>query len=315
MTLNVKVQAVESLCPNIKSLYLVAEEDLLPPFSAGSHIDVHLGNGLVRQYSLCNTPNDTNGYQIAVLQDAQSRGGSEYVHQHIQAGQTLSISPPRNLFALAPTHSKAVLFAGGIGITPLLSMAEQFLADNIDFQLIYCCKDASHIAFQQRLQQEDLNNKVVFIHENLSENPQLLQPFLQNADAQAHLYTCGPNGFMQTVFEQAKSCGWQESQLHKESFQADIDNSASEAFDVKIASSGEVFVIPADKSITQVLEEQGYFIPVSCEQGICGTCLTNVLEGEINHCDQFLTDEEKAANQIFTPCCSRAKSGLLVLDL
>ncbi|UOO92517.1 PDR/VanB family oxidoreductase [Vitreoscilla stercoraria] len=316
MTMTVLVERTETLCNGIKLLQLIHPEGQnLPTFEAGAHIDVHLGNSLMRQYSLCNSPSEQHRYHIAVLEDAQSRGGSQYVHQHIQAGQTLQISAPRNVFSLAQTHSKAVLLAGGIGITPLLAMAEQFLVNQVDFQLVYCCKSPEHIAFTGRLSQPDLRDKVVFVHDDLISHPELLQAFLPSAHEHHHLYTCGPNGFMQTVFAQAKSIGWQDAQLHQESFKADLNTQTHRHFQIQIASSGDVFDIPATQSITQTLEENGYFIPVSCEQGVCGTCITHVIEGEIEHCDQFLTEEEKASNKIFTPCCSRAKSDLLVLDL
>lgn len=315
--MKVIVKQIEQACERIKLFELQHPQgEALPAFSAGAHIDVHLGNGLVRQYSLSNAPHERHRYVIGVLQDAQSRGGSQFVHQNIQVGDELEISAPRNLFAMNEKQQRALLFAGGIGITPLMAMAESLLQQGIDFQLAYFCRSADDIAFKQRLAQADIADKVRFVHQENGQSTTAIADLIAEANDTTHLYTCGPVGFMEAVFAAAKDKAWQDANLHKESFQAAVqDSSTQKSFQIKIASSGDVIDIPAGQSITQILEDAGYFIPVSCEQGICGTCMTNVLEGEPEHCDQFLTDEERASNKVFTPCCSRARSDLLVLDL
>ncbi|SDW64678.1 vanillate O-demethylase ferredoxin subunit [Pseudomonas syringae] len=288
----------------------------LPPFTAGAHIDVHLPDGLIRQYSLCNSPGERHRYLIGVLNDPASRGGSRSLHQHIHPGAQLRISEPRNLFPLAQDARRSVLFAGGIGITPILCMAEQLALEHADFDLHYCVRSAERGAFIQRLQQSTFAERVTL---HLDEQPQTALNTLNVLAAPqpgTHLYVCGPNGFMQHILDTARTAGWPENTLHREYFTAEpIDTSADGSFSIEIASTGQVITIPANKTVAQVLESQGIDIPLSCEQGVCGTCLTRVLKGVPDHRDLFLTEEEQALNDQFTPCCSRSKTPLLVIDL
>ena len=288
----------------------------LPPFSAGAHIDVHLPDGLIRQYSLCNHPEERHRYLIGVLNDPASRGGSLSLHQQIHEGSRLTISEPRNLFPLAHDARRSLLFAGGIGITPILCMAERLAHTGADFELHYCARASERAAFVQRLKASPFAERV-FLH--FDEQPDTAldaAQVLAAPEATVHLYVCGPGGFMQHILDSARAQGWQEDCLHREYFSAaPVDSSADGCFSVKVASSGQVFEIPADKSVVQVLESHGIEIAVSCEQGICGTCLTRVLEGIPEHRDLFLTEQEQAVNDQFTPCCSRAKTPLLVLDI
>ncbi|MDF3242680.1 PDR/VanB family oxidoreductase [Pseudomonas veronii] len=288
----------------------------LPAFSAGAHIDVCLPDGVVRQYSLCNHPEERHRYLIGVLNDPASRGGSRCLHEHIQKGARLQISEPRNLFPLAHEARRSLLFAGGIGITPILCMAERLAHVGADFELHYCARASERAAFVQRLKDSSFAERV-FLH--FDEQPHTAMntaQVLAAPDANVHLYVCGPGGFMQHVLDSARAQGWQEECLHREYFAAaPLDSSLDAGFSVKLASSGQVFDVPADRSVVQVLESHGIEIAVSCEQGICGTCLTRVLEGIPEHRDLFLTEQEQALNDQFTPCCSRAKTPLLVLDL
>ncbi|MDR6579079.1 PDR/VanB family oxidoreductase [Pseudomonas extremaustralis] len=288
----------------------------LPAFSAGAHIDVHLPDGQVRQYSLCNHPEERHRYLIGVLKDPASRGGSRCLHEQVQEGTHLTISEPRNLFPLAHDARRSLLFAGGIGITPILCMAERLAHAGADFELHYCARAEDRAAFVQRLKTSPFAERV-FLH--FDEQPHTAlnaAQVLAKPEANVHLYVCGPGGFMQHVLDSARAQGWQEACLHREYFTAaPVDSSLDGGFSVKVASSGQVFEIPADKTVVQVLESHGIEIAVSCEQGICGTCLTRVLEGIPEHRDLFLTEQEQALNDQFTPCCSRAKTALLVLDI
>ncbi|NIE77470.1 oxidoreductase [Pantoea sp. Ap-967] len=288
----------------------------LPAFTAGAHIDVHLPGGLVRQYSLCNHPHERHRYLIGVLHDPASRGGSRCLHEQVEAGQRLSISEPRNLFALVPKAARSVLFAGGIGITPILCMAEQLWLQGDDFELHYCVRSADRAAFLERLASAPFASRVQL---HLDERPETrldAERVLAAPGPQDHLYVCGPGGFMQHVLDSARSQGWPEAQLHREYFAAGpVDTRNDGSFSVKLGSTGQVFEVPADKTVVQVLESHGVAIAVSCEQGVCGTCLTGVLEGVPEHRDLYLTEDEQAANDQFTPCCSRARTGMLVLDL
>lgn len=291
-----------------------AQGGVLPGFSAGAHIDVHLPGGLIRQYSLCNHPQERHRYQIGVLKDAASRGGSQCMHEQIKCGDRLYISEPRNLFPLVEDARLSLLFAGGIGITPILSMAEQLAQSGADFELHYCARTRDRAAFVKRLKMASFADRV---HLHFDEEARLdATKILDNPRPDVHLYVCGPSGFMQHVLDSAKAQGWSDGQLHREYFAAaPVDTSADGSFQVKLGSSGQVFDVPVDKTVIQVLESHGVEIAISCEQGICGTCLTRVLEGVPDHRDLFLTEEEQAANDQFTPCCSRSRSALLVLDL
>ncbi|EJL03444.1 MULTISPECIES: PDR/VanB family oxidoreductase [Pseudomonas] len=288
----------------------------LPAFTAGAHIDVHLPTGMIRQYSLCNHPEERHRYLIGVLRDPASRGGSRAMHELIEPGTRLQISEPRNLFPLAPEAQRSLLFAGGIGITPILSMAEFLAQDGAAFELHYCARSRERAAFVERLRLSPYADRV-FLH--FDEEPDTLldaAAVLCAPTDDLHLYVCGPGGFMQYILDTARHHGWEETRLHREYFSAaPVDTRADGSFSVKLARSGQVFDIPADRSVVQVLESHGIEIPISCEQGICGTCLTRVLEGVPEHRDMFLTEAEQACNDQFTPCCSRSKTPLLVLDL
>ncbi|RMM30875.1 Vanillate monooxygenase, oxidoreductase subunit [Pseudomonas coronafaciens pv. oryzae] len=288
----------------------------LPPFTAGAHIDVYLPDGLIRQYSLCNAPNERHRYLIGVLNDPASRGGSRSLHQQIQAGAQLRISEPRNLFPLAENSRRSLLFGGGIGITPILCMAEQLDLDGADFELHYCVRSAERGAFIERLKQSRFADRVTL---HLDEQPGTALNAAQVLAApkpDCHLYVCGPGGFMQHILDSARSAGWSEDNLHREYFSAEpVDTSNDDSFSIEIASTGQVIAIPANKTVAQVLESHGIDIPLSCEQGVCGTCLTRVLKGIPDHRDLFLTEDEQALNDQFTPCCSRSRTPLLVIDL
>lgn len=289
----------------------------LPVFSAGSHIDVQIAPGLVRQYSLCNPPEESHRYLIGVLLDPTSRGGSKAMHQQIVVGQTLMISEPRNLFPLEHSADRTLLFAGGIGITPILCMAERLAHSGADFELHYSARSSERAAFQARLRASSFASKVHVHFDDAALAQRLdLARLLRDPQPSTHLYVCGPTGYMEFVLRSAREQGWQEDTLHREYFAAAVNVQASgTSFEVELASSGEVFVIAPDQTIIDVLYDAGIDIPVSCEQGICGTCVTRVLEGEPDHRDSFLTESEKARNNQFTPCCSRAKSARLVLDI
>ncbi len=289
----------------------------LPAFDPGAHIDVHLPNGLVRQYSLFNHAGESHRYLIGVLKDAASRGGSIALHEQVAEGDRLQISEPRNLFPLAEKAERSLLIAGGIGVTPILSMAQTLASAGEEFELHYCARSQNRMAFQQVLKQSEFAQRV---HFHFDDEPPA-QRFdadlvLANPAPGTHLYVCGPNGFMEYVLQRASAQGWTSEQIHREYFAASgSEHSDSDSFEIEIKSSGQVLTVPAHSSALQVLEEAGIFIPVSCEEGVCGTCMTRVLAGEPDHRDHFMTEQERALNNQFTPCCSRAKNGRLVLDL
>jgi vanillate O-demethylase ferredoxin subunit len=317
-TIPVRVKAIVEEAIDIKTYELVAADgSALPAFTPGAHIDVHLGAGLMRQYSLCNDPGECERYVIAVKKEPQSRGGSRRMSEGLKPGDLIEISAPRNHFALAPDASHSVLLAGGIGITPLLAMARQLAAAGARFELHYFTRSPAYTAFRALLSAAPFAGKV-HLHFGLEPDQLavLLRQLIGVRPDGAHLYLCGPTPFMEMVRASAAPA-WPNHAVHLEYFVADpaVESGPRESFQVKLARSGAVYDIPADKSIVQVLAEHGIVVDVSCEQGVCATCLTRVLEGTPDHRDVILTDEEKQAGDQMTICVSRSKSPLLVLDL
>ncbi|MEW6022276.1 MAG: PDR/VanB family oxidoreductase [Pseudomonadota bacterium] len=316
-TIEVKVANRVCEADGICSYELVRTDggDLLP-FEAGAHIDVHLAGNLIRQYSLCNAPGETHRYQIGVLRDTDSRGGSQAMHDHVDTGSVLQISEPKNHFPLVEAQ-RTVLLAGGIGVTPILAMAEALAAKGARFELHYSARSPEKAAFKERLANCGFAAQVQFHYDSGEASQKLdLAALLAQPEEGTHVYVCGPQGFIDYVMDTAKAQGWPAAQLHVEYFSAAaVDTSGDGSFDVKLASSGQTFTIPAGKTVIKILEEQGVVIPYSCAEGVCGTCLTRVIEGVPDHRDMYLTEEEQAANDQFTPCCSRAKTPVLVLDL
>ncbi|WP_455231139.1 PDR/VanB family oxidoreductase [Geopseudomonas aromaticivorans] len=290
--------------------------EALPAFSAGSHIDVEIRPGLVRQYSLCNDPTEQHRYIIGVLRDPVSRGGSIAVHDALEEGQTIRISPPRNHFPLVPA-GRHVLFAGGIGVTPILCMAERLASSGADFVMHYSARSAERAAFVERIGNSAYAGKVQFHFDDGAAEQKLDLPAVLAAEpADSHLYVCGPGGFIDFVASTARAQGWSDERIHFEYFAAKaVDTSADQSFEVQVASTGKVYVIAEDQSIVSVLEADGVEISVSCQQGICGACITRVLDGQADHRDQVLTDKERDEENWFTPCCSRSRSPRLVLDI
>lgn len=289
----------------------------LPPFEAGAHIDVHLGDALVRQYSLCNDARETNHYRIAVLRDANSRGGSAAMHEQVHEGRVLQISAPKNHFPLDPAAPRSLLLAGGIGVTPILAMAKSLSQQGADFTMAYCSRSRARAAFYDEIRASAFAERVGFYFDEGEAARRLdIGAALEQAGSAAHLYVCGPQGFIDVVVQTAKEKGWTDKRIHFEYFGAAPLVSADDgSFEVQVASTGKVYTVGKDQTVVAALAEHGVDIPVSCEQGVCGTCITKVRSGTPDHRDFYLTDDERAANDQFTPCCSRAKTPLLVLDL
>ncbi len=317
-TLRVRVARKTAEADGICSFELVdAAGAALPAFTAGAHLDVQVPGGPTRQYSLCNNPAETHRYLIAVLREAASRGGSAGMHERLREGDLLDISPPKNHFPLADGAARHLLLAGGIGVTPILAMAERLHAQGADFGMHYCSRTRARTAFAERLARAPFAARV-HLHLDDGDAAQRLDlaALLQVPVPGQHLYVCGPQGFMDAVLGIARKQGWPEPQLHYEFFSAaPVDTTGDRGFEVQLARSGRVVRIPAGRSVVHVLADAGVFVATSCEQGVCGTCLTRVIEGVPDHRDQYLTPEEQAACDQFLPCCSRAKSERLVLDL
>ncbi len=290
----------------------------LPAFTAGSHLDLHLPGGLVRPYSLSNDPAETHRYVLGVLREEASRGGSVAVHEALQVGQMLAASAPRNHFALQPTPAPKLLLAGGIGITPVLSMARQLAREGRPFQLVYAGRTRGRMAFIDELSSGALAAHTR-VHAADADGVLDLGAVLDAQPEGAELYVCGPLGFMDAVFEAAAARQWDASRLHRELFAAApvaaAEGGEDSAFEIEIAGTGQIVPVPVGCTAAKALQDAGLPLYTSCEQGVCGTCLTRVVSGTPDHRDQYLTPEEQAANDQFLPCCSRARCARLVVEL
>lgn len=315
--LQVRLARREAEAEGIARFELTAVDDgPLPAFTAGAHVDVLLGDGLVRQYSLCGSPADRSRYQLGVLLDPASRGGSRAMHA-LAEGVTLQISAPRNHFELAAGGRRHLLLAGGIGVTPLLCMAEQLAAEGRTFALHYCTRSPARTAFMRRIGASPWSDRARFHFDDGPAEQRLdLAALLATPEPDVHLYVCGPQGFMDAALAAARAAGWAEPQIHYEYFAAaPVARDADAEFELRLARSGRVVTVGRSQTAAQALAEAGVALPVSCEQGVCGTCLTRVLEGVPDHRDMYLTPAEQARNDQFTPCCSRSRTPSLLIDL
>jgi ferredoxin-NADP reductase/nitrite reductase/ring-hydroxylating ferredoxin subunit len=313
-TITVVVKRKWTSADGVIGFELAPREGHLPTFQPGAHIDVHLPNGLIRQYSITNGPGDLLSYIIGVKQESASKGGSKILVESVREGDLLSISEPRNNFPLRRDATRTVLIAGGIGITPLLSMARFLDKSSLPYELHYFTRQGEQVAFRADL--EALHGKVL-LHTGLTRDTighTIAEALGQWSHAQ-HVYVCGPSAMLESVRVTAAMQGWPEESIHFEYFRNDRVLDSSSSFEVELARSAMTLQVPAGKTILEVMREAGLQVPSSCEQGACGTCLTGVIEGECDHQDVYLNDTEKRSNTAMLTCVSRAKSSRLVLDI
>lgn len=304
---------------NLSLILQAAAGEILPAYSAGAHIDIIIPGVGPRQYSLCGMPDRGNRYEVCVRLADASTGGSRYLHQQLKAGDRLAISQPRNHFPL-PQAGRYLLFAGGIGITPLLAMADAIAArkGELELELHYYVASSRQTAFAPRLAQLAASGTVaIHCSEEGESFRQQIPPCLTAPDPDTAVVACGPEGFIQRLRSVMDEYRWSPSQFVFERFTPAAENNtaAKNAFYIELASSGQRLQVAADQTIAQVLQHAGVEVMLSCEQGMCGSCITGVLDGIPEHRDSVLTAEEKAGNDQITLCCSRAKSPGLVLDL
>jgi ferredoxin-NADP reductase len=298
---------------NAYELVLPAGGDLAP-FTAGSHIDLHLKNGMIRSYSLVNDQSERHRYVIAVNKDASGRGGSSFVHTTIKAGDIVTVSGPRNNFALREDAECSLLIAGGIGITPLMSMIRRLEALSRPWQLFYAARTRRAAAFLDEFDaiRPNANLNLHFDDEHGGRPPDLAA-IVGNAPANAHLYCCGPVPMLE-AFEKA-TAGRPSGHVHVEYCRARQAPAAEGGFEIRLARSKRTIAVEPGKTILDAVLDAGIMANYSCSEGVCGTCETRVIEGVPDHRDLFLSPEEKAANKTIMICCSGSKSGTLVLDL
>jgi ferredoxin-NADP reductase len=283
----------------------------LPAYTPGAHIDVHLPNGIIRQYSLLEPEPDPQRYTIGVKRDPASRGGSRCVHDDLRVGKPLTISAPRNNFPLVENATHVVLFAGGIGITPIWCMVQRLARLGRSWKLFYACRSRSDMAFLQAL--EAMTSSQFHFDEESAGKFLDVAGIVAATPKDAHLYCCGPTPMLK-AFE-AATADWPREQVHIEYFTPKQEPAKTGGFVVELARSGQEFVIPEGKSILQVLLDGGVDVDYSCELGICGACEQRVISGTPEHRDAILTEEEQAANTKVMICCAGCKSERLVLDL
>ncbi|WP_185804958.1 PDR/VanB family oxidoreductase [Pontivivens nitratireducens] len=316
-SLLVKVASIRNEAEGIASYELVrADGHALPAFDAGAHIDVFLPGLPAKQYSLCSCPGETDRYRIAVLKEPESRGGSRHMHEKLSTGDTLTIGLPKNHFALVPEARRSLLVAGGIGVTPLLAMAETLSAEGADFEMHYCARSRSRLAFAELLSEQRFQGRVHLHLDDGPEDQKLALPALLAArDAGDHLYICGPTGFLNWVRDTARQAGWPDEAVHTEYFSGTVEQMDTDTgFEIEIQETGQVICVEKGQTALSALLDAGLDIPNSCTEGVCGMCMTQVAEGTPDHRDQFLTTAERQANDVFMPCCSRAKSNRLVIS-
>lgn len=287
----------------------------LPAFQAGAHVDVHLPGGLVRSYSLCNSSAETDRYVVAVARDARSRGGSSAMHDKLRVGQLLQIGKPRNNFPLDETARKSVLIAGGIGITPMWCMVQRLQALGQDWELFYAARARPNAAFLRELHAlEAAHPGRVHLHFDQEQGLFDLTPVIRGqVGADAHLYCCGPLPMLQS-FERATEA-FPREQVHVEYFQAKDQPVTAGGVEIELCRSKKIFFVGEGKTVLDAVLEAGVDVPYSCMEGICGSCEVAVLEGEPDHHDSVLSDQQKQSNKTMMLCCSGARSARLVLDL
>jgi len=304
----------QELCEGIVLFRLSAlDGGSLPAFKAGAHLSVKTPSGQNRSYSLCSSPNETQFYELAIKREDKGRGGSTSMVDQLKVGDILEVVEGANYFELKEGQARYIFVAGGIGITPILSMMQSLIHQGVgDFVLHYCTREQESTPFWDVLSQEPFASHVRFHHDGGDPKRSFdFWPVFERT-SNAHIYCCGPQGLMDSVRDMTGH--WPSEQVHFESFgAAAVDPSLNAEFSVKLRSSGKVIPVPADQSILQALKQAGLQVPSSCESGTCGSCRVGLVQGEADHRDFVLIDDEY--DKAIMICVSRAKCDQLVLDL
>jgi vanillate O-demethylase ferredoxin subunit len=316
--MELQVTRIRNETPSIKAFELAAPDGgELPPFTAGAYIDVDVGlpdgSRGRRSYSLASNPADRFRYEIAVLHLPEGHGGSTYMHSQVSEGQVLSCSQPVNEFPLSEQADEHILVAGGVGITPILAMAQALQASGADFQLHYAVRTEDHMAYRELIWQLAGDAFHAYFSQSPNPNPLDLRKLLGESRPGRHVYVCGPGRLMQAVIDTAQGLGWSDDRIHRESFGARSETS-DRAIEVELALSGMALHVEPGTTILDALIDAGAFVAYECKRGECGTCQARVLEGEPIHRDVSLTDHQRNEDRLMCTCVSWARSGRLVLD-
>lgn len=311
--MKVKITAIRDEATDIRSYRLEPVSGGLPAFTAGSHVDVHIGDGLVRQYSICSDPADRSHYLLGVQKDPKSSGGSLAVFEHFRPGQEIEISEPRNHFKLREEGADFVLIGGGIGVTPILAMAQRLSALGKTFRLHYLVRSADRFGFGALLDRMALGERLLR-HCDAEQGLADVSALVGAHEAGRHVYCCGPESLMTAVKSATRA--WSPMSVHFEHFTR-VETSANRnaAFEIQLGHDGPVHAVGPGQTVLEVLRAQGIAVETQCTQGLCGTCEQRVLAGEVDHRDLVLEDDEKARHDCMMVCVSRARSQRLVLDV
>lgn len=319
--LTLRVEAITTVAEGIKLFTLANSEagQSLAPCGPGSHVDVHMANGIVRQYSITDTTrHDT--YSIGVNRNPASRGGSAYMHEKVRVGDLIKCSKPRNNFPLNEGAQHSVFIAGGIGITPIISMIRGLATLGRPWTLYFCTRTKARTPFISELDRlsKTVGGQVEYVHDGENDGKPLdIAAAVTAAPPYAHFYCCGPTPLMESFADVTRGIG--EEFVHVEFFSAPVtemeDDWLAEEFTVVLQRSNKQVTVPVDKSILEALEAEGIMPLCSCREGICGTCETKVLAGKPKHNDFVLTPDEREANKTMMLCVSRAYSKEIVLDM
>jgi ferredoxin-NADP reductase len=314
-TIEVLVKSITFEADDVSSLDLrPVATPILPAFTAGSHIELQLRNGLLRNYSLANPQHERHRYCVAVQNEQAGRGGSRFIHETLRAGDTLLVSRPRNNFALVEQSECSVLLAGGIGITPIWCMVQRLVELGRPWQLFYAVRSRRRAAFLDAiLALEAPRNTHLHFDDERDGTFIDLDAIVRNAAPGSHFYCCGPLPML-AAFERA-TAGLPPDTVHVEYFAAKEPVVGQGGFDVVLARSGRSVFVPDHSTILDALAAAGVAVEHSCLEGVCGTCETKVLEGIPDHRDMVLSAQERASNRTMMICCSGSKAGRLVLDL
>jgi dimethylamine monooxygenase subunit B len=316
VSIEVEVSAITRVAERIKRFRLApVPGETLPAWSPGAHILVTLVNGSNtwrNAYSLMGSPLDHAAYEISVLHTTQSRGGSGYLHQEVVPGMRLRISPPVNLFSLAPLARKHIFVAGGIGITPFLPMMQVLRDRNVPFELHYVARDRNRAAYVEQI--THTYGSRVHLYQTVTSGRPSLQHLLDGQPLGTHLYVCGPPEMTEELLAAGRAAGWPEAHLHSERF---LGGSAGQPFTLSLKDSEQVIHVNEHQSILEALEAADIEAPFLCRGGSCGQCETRVMacDTELLHNDHYLSPEERQSGGKIMICVSRCQGGHLVLDL
>ncbi|MBA1245557.1 PDR/VanB family oxidoreductase [Pseudomonas japonica] len=310
---SLKVEKIENLTQRIRRLVLISPDNAsLPRFTPGAHLELHIPGERKqkRAYSIVNF-SASDHYEIAVQLNDQSTGGSKWVHSLVE-GQEVEVEIPKNHFPLVADAEHYLLIAGGIGITPILSMARALVESHRDFTLHYAGREASNMAYLTEVQ--CLDNSQCWISGGDVEKRFPAATVLANPIPNKHLYICGPTAMITSVIQIARDLGWPEEQLHYELFAGTLEEEGDQAFEVELRASGMTLAVNPGQNLLDVMIEAGLDPMFDCRRGDCGVCVTQIIDGEADHRDICLSDRERASGS-FCTCVSRAKTAKLVLDL